>query len=138
MQRQSYRGDIADDNDDGKSTSPILSPLIRWPSEEVLAEQLIAYKRRRETSYNEKLGSQSERVGARPSNPSAYLTDIKVCWLLVIWLRSLVVLVPSSLLLPLLQMGGVVVVLVVLVVVIVLLTALNLMLLLWRPAVAVF
>ena len=59
------------------NSAPILSPLIHWPSEDALAEELIAYKRRRQSSFNEKLGSQSERVGARPLEPSAYLTDIK-------------------------------------------------------------
>jgi hypothetical protein len=61
------------------ATLPVLSPQIAWPDEEVLAQAMIDYKRRRQGSFNEALGFQSERVGARPVDPVAYLTDIKVC-----------------------------------------------------------
>ena len=59
-------------------SAPILSPLIEWPTEDELAQEMIAYKQRRQHSYNERLGTQSERVGTRPNDPAAYLTDIKV------------------------------------------------------------
>lgn len=63
---------------DRQSDRTVLSQQIQWPSEDHIARAIIEYKKERETSFNEKLGTQSERVGTRPKNPSDYLLDIKV------------------------------------------------------------